>query len=199
MDSNETWVRIKSCLKKGRRVAVIGRFRKIWSIGTTILVILVALLAIALVGVRLFGYTPYAILSGSMTPQYQVGDLIYVREVAPEKIKPGDVITFVADENLTIVTHRVSDVNPQERSFTTKGDANSTEDANPVLYENVLGVVQFSLPKLGFLSQFFASPSGRYVGIAILLALVLLMLLPGILKNGRAKPDKTNGSKAQRR
>ena len=40
--------------------------KKIWSVVTTILVVLAVLLAVALVGVRVVGYTPYTILSGSM-------------------------------------------------------------------------------------------------------------------------------------
>lgn len=127
--------------------------RTVWNIVTTVLVIAVVLLAIALVGVRLIGYTPYAVLSPSMSPTYNPGDLIYVKEVAPDSITEGDVITFVADKDSTVVTHRVDGVDRTERKFYTKGDANENRDGNPVLYENVLGVVQLSIPKLGYLNS----------------------------------------------
>lgn len=135
-------------------------------------------LAVALVGVRLVGFTPYAILSPSMAPQYQVGDLVYVRKTPPESIEAGDVITFVANEDLLVVTHRVAEADRDNRWFITKGDANNTTDAMPVLYENVLGVASFSLPRLGYLSMYLNTPSGLYAGIAALLTLVLLFLLP---------------------
>lgn len=150
------------------------------------LVLVAVLLATALVGVRFLGYTPYAVLSPSMTPKYQVGDLVYVKACPPEDIVVGDVITYVANENLLVVTHRVAKVDKENHSFTTKGDANESEDLAPVLYENVLGTVEFSLPKLGYVSTYLTSQSGRYAGVAIALALILLLLLPELFRKERS-------------
>ena len=158
-----------------------------WGISSWILILAVVGLAIALAGVRVLGYTPYAILSPSMTPQYQVGDLVYVKSCPPEEIEVGDVLTFVANENLLVVTHRVADVDRENRCFVTKGDANNSEDLAPVLYENVLGTVRFSLPKLGYVSTYLTSPSGRYAGAAIILTLILLLILPEFFKKDQQK------------
>ena len=57
--------------------------KKAWNIISSILVALVVLLAIALVGVRLFGLQVYTVLSGSMEPTYHTGSLIYVKRVDP--------------------------------------------------------------------------------------------------------------------
>ena len=54
--------------------------------------------AIFLVGMRLFGFELYTVMSGSMEPEYHVGSLIYVKAVDPATLNQGDVITFVADE-----------------------------------------------------------------------------------------------------
>ena len=159
-----------------------GPFRAIWNLITTLLVIAVVLLAVALVGVRLVGYTPYAVLSPSMTPKYLPGDLIYVEKTDPGQITEGDVITFVVDENSTVVTHRVDAVDRTEHKFYTKGDANENRDGNPVLYENVLGVVKFSLPKLGYVSSYVASQTGRYVAIIVVLVLILMWILPELFQ-----------------
>ncbi len=156
--------------------------RTVWNVLTTVLVIAVILLAMALVGVRLIGYTPYAVLSPSMTPEFVPGDLIYVKEVPLDEIGVGDVISFVANEESTIVTHRVVEVDREGRRFYTQGDANESRDGNPVLYENVLGVVQFSLPKLGYVSSYVSSESGRYVAIVAVLVLVLLWILPELFR-----------------
>ena len=169
--------------------------RTVWNIVTTVLVIAVVLLAIALVGVRLIGYTPYAVLSPSMSPTYNPGDLIYVKEVAPDSITEGDVITFVADKDSTVVTHRVDGVDRTERKFYTKGDANENRDGNPVLYENVLGVVQLSVPKLGYVSSYVTSQTGRYVAIIGVLVLVLLWILPELFRPEKKKDD--NGQQEQ--
>ena len=44
-----------------------------------LLVILVVVLAFLLHGLKLFGLTPYSVLSGSMEPAYPAGSLIYVK------------------------------------------------------------------------------------------------------------------------
>ena len=58
---------------------------KIWNAITTLLVVLMLLLAVALVGVRLVWLTPFSVLSGSMKPAYDVGSLIYVKKVDPAR------------------------------------------------------------------------------------------------------------------
>lgn len=63
---------------------------KAWDIITTILVIAVAVFVILLAGVRLVGLKPYAVLSGSMEPEYSVGSLLYVKNVDINKLKVGD-------------------------------------------------------------------------------------------------------------
>ena len=85
-------------------------FRRVWNAVSTVLVLGVVLLAFLLVGVRLVGLTPYAVLSGSMEPTYHVGSLIYVGKIAPEEITVGTPITFVVNEDLLLATHRVVSV-----------------------------------------------------------------------------------------
>ena len=106
--------------------------KKIWNFINTLFVILVVLLAIALVGVRLVGLTPYAVLSGSMEPTYHVGALIYVKDVAPEEVEVGMPLTFIVNEDLLIATHRVVDIAVAETKMETVLD----EAGQPVLDEN---------------------------------------------------------------
>ena len=106
--------------------------KKIWSLISTLLVTCMILLAIALVGVRVVGLTPYAVLSGSMEPAYHVGSLIYVKDIAPENVEIGMPISFVVNEDLLVATHRVVDI----ESFTTKQELITDEAGNPVLDEN---------------------------------------------------------------
>ena len=91
--------------------------RKTWNVISSILVALVVLLALLLVGARLFGLQVYTVLSGSMEPTYHTGSLIYVKKVDPYTIRDGQVITFMLDEN-TIATHRVVGVVPDEEDST---------------------------------------------------------------------------------
>ena len=166
--------------------------KKIGNVVTTVLVVAVVLLAIALAGVRLFGLQVYTVLSGSMEPAYPVGALLY--EVDPAQLRPGDVITFMLDEE-TIVTHRIVEVVPDEEDpsvirFRTKGDANAAEDGSLVHYKNVLGTPVFAIPKLGYFASFVQQPPGLYVAIAFGAVLVLLAFLPDLLGDDKKKKGK---------
>ena len=168
--------------------------KKIGNVVTTVLVVAVVLLAIALVGVRLFGLQVYTVLSGSMEPAYHVGALLYDKKVDPAQLRPGDVITFMLDEE-TIVTHRIVEVVPDEEDpsvirFRTKGDANAAEDGSLVHYKNVLGTPVFTIPKLGYFANFVQQPPGLYVAIAFGAVLVLLAFLPDLLGDDKKKKGK---------
>ena len=156
--------------------------KKAWSIISTVIVTLAVLLAIFLVGSRLLGFRVFNVISGSMEPKYSVGDLIYVKETDPSEIKEGDVITFVLNEDLVVATHRVVRVDAENQHFYTKGDSNDTEDASPVHFNNVIGVPKFSIPLLGYVSDFIQNPPGTYVAISVAALLILLVFLPDIFK-----------------
>lgn len=169
-------------------------FKKIWNTVTTLLVVAVVLLAIALAGVRLFGLQVYTVLSGSMEPTYHVGALIYDKKVDPYQLQPGDVITFMLDED-TVATHRIVEVVPDEEDdtvirFRTKGDANEAEDGGLVHYKNVLGTPVFTIPKLGYFANFVQQPPGLYIAIAFGGVLVLMAFLPDLLDDSKKEKGK---------
>ena len=112
--------------------------RKLWSVIPTLLVAVMVILAVLLVGVRVVGLTPYAVLSGSMEPTYHVGALIYVKDVAPADITVGMPITFVVNEDLLLATHRVVDI----EVITTRQEQVLDEAGNPVLDDEGNPVVE---------------------------------------------------------
>lgn len=109
-----------------------------WSIISTIVLAVLVILLIAFGGVRLFGLTPYMVTSGSMEPEYPVGSLIYVKEVPPEQIDVGDVITFRLTDGQTVATHQVYEADRAQEEFRTQGinnrdsEGNILHDAEPV-------------------------------------------------------------------
>lgn len=161
--------------------------KKIWNIVTTALVVLIVLCAVFLMGSRLLGFQCYNVISPSMEPEYMVGDLIYVKDVDPATIKEGDVITFIVNEDLVVGTHRVVRVDAENQRLYTKGDANEIEDQNPVHFNNVIGVPKFSIPKLGYVSDFVQNPPGMYITIGVGIILILAVFLPDMI--GKKKND----------
>lgn len=163
--------------------------KKIWDTVTTVLVILVVVFAIFLMGSRLIGLQVYHVISPSMEPSYSVGDLIYVKEVDPDSVKVGDPITFVLNEDLVVATHRVMAIDSENRQFTTKGDANKTEDAEPVHFNNLIGVPVFAIPLLGYVSAYIQSPPGMYVAITLGIVLLAAVFLPDLFTKKNRKEE----------
>ena len=167
------------------------KLKKIWNIFITVLTVVAVLLAVALVGVRLFGFQVFSLLSGSMEPEYHVGSLIYVKEVDYHELKSGDVITFMLSEDL-VATHRIVDVCPDQDDptvlrYQTKGDANEAPDGTLVHYRNVIGKPVFTVPYLGYVADFIQKPPGTYAAIAIGAVLLALMFLPDLFREETPK------------
>lgn len=167
--------------------------KKVWNIVTTVLVVVVVLLAVALVGVRVVGLQTYAVVSGSMEPDYPVGSLLYVKSVDYKQLEVGDVITFMIDED-TVATHRIIEIIPDDEDpevlrFRTKGDNNRVEDGTPVHYKNIIGTPVFCIPKLGYFANYIQNPPGMYLAIGGAAILLILVFLPDLFKDD-SKDDK---------
>ena len=165
--------------------------KRIWNWISSILVAAVVLLAVALVGVRIVGLQPYVVLSGSMEPTYPVGSLIYVKSTDYKQLKVGDPITFLVSED-TVATHRIIEVLPDEDDpntirYFTQGDANDAPDGSSVHYKNIIGKPVFSIPYLGYVSNYIQTPPGKYVAISGCALLMLLVFLPDVFVKDEKK------------
>jgi len=165
-------------------------FKRVYNIVTTILLILALILAFLLVGLRLFGFKPYTVLSGSMEPTYHVGSMIYVKDVPPDSLQVRDPVTY-RNESGKVVTHRVIEVynEPgQGVSYRTKGDANDTADGI-LTPDRVIGKPIFSIPYLGYVANYIQSPSGMMLAVCVCLVLMVGMFVPEILSIMLEKPQ----------
>lgn len=115
---------------------------------------------------KCFGYTPYAVQTGSMTPKYPIGSMIYVKSVPFEALKVGDVITF--ESSSLVVTHRITQLESISQTLRTKGDANNTEDGM-LEYKNVIGrATNFAIPVLGSFVEKVQTGTPRTIMIIVL-------------------------------
>ena len=111
----------------------------------------------------------FVVLSDSMTPTMQAGDVVIVDKVAPEKIQRGDIITYHRPGHTTSserTTHRVIDIKQTEEGlyFELKGDANEEPDPNLVPADNIIGRVVLTIPLIGHVIVF----AGTRIGILTL-------------------------------
>jgi len=159
--------------------------KKVWNTVTTVLVALVAALAMMIWGVQLFGLDVLVVQSGSMEPEYPTGSLVYILDVDAAELEVGDVVTFRMSSDIR-GTHRIIELVPDENDpakiwFRTKGDANDHADSGLLQEEDILGKAVFCIPWLGYLISYIQNPPGMYVAIAVGCTILLLTFLPDIL------------------
>ncbi|MGM9473505.1 signal peptidase I [Pseudarthrobacter sp. YS3] len=114
-----------------RPVARIFR-RTVSYLTTAFLVLAVASFLMLAIGPRLLGYQTSTMLTGSMAPLINPGDIVLTRPVPLEDIKVGDIITYsIPVEDRRIETHRIIEITVDPDGTTTiqtKGDANNGVD-----------------------------------------------------------------------
>ena len=120
------------------------------------------------------GYKPFIVLSNSMKPEINSGDIALVREVAVDSLKQGDIIAF--KERDSVITHRIVKITEVDgaRQFITRGDDNTADDAAAVKEEMVEGLYLLHIPKLGNGALFMQSPTGMILFVALPLILFIL-------------------------
>ena len=92
------------------------------------------------------------VLTGSMAPAINVGDVILTLPIAKKAPQIDDVIAYQAKrfngENVAVFSHRIID-GDVENGFIVKGDANKSPDPQKPTAEDILGVVFFVIPFIG--------------------------------------------------
>ena len=154
------------------------------------IIIYVFIIAYVLVWIpSIFGYKPLVILSGSMKPTYDIGTIIYTKKVDSEKIKKGDIITYVV--NGEYVSHRVDDIIDNE--YVTKGDANSSADIVKVKYENIIGKnTKIVVKYIGYYVRFISEH-------LYLLIIIILILGTDFLLSNRESFEVDISDKGEKR
>ena len=122
--------------------------------------------------ISILGFRQYVVATGSMEPEYNIGDLIVIRETTKEEIKIGDVINYISETGIDTITHRVVDIIQKDGQtyYKTKGDNNNSVDPELVNYSQVKGILVFKISKLGtVITKMFTG-----TGITILFAVIIL-------------------------
>lgn len=155
----------------------------VWSIGYRVALGLAALLAVYATVVpwmiQRSGERLVTITSGSMTPGIPVGATLGIHEpVDRTALQPGQIITFKATGNGTVISHRI--VQRLETAklggvfYQTKGDANRTADPDLASATSIIGVVDGVLPTWQSTAVDLQTPRGRLAVYGGLFALVAL-------------------------
>lgn len=123
------------------------------------------------------GYGTLEVISGSMEPTIDVGDLIIVNTKYDE-LKENDIITFY-DEKGSFVTHRIIEIKDGE--YITKGDNNNSEDQGTINKDDIVAKYVTRLNGMGKLMAAFKNPITM---IMILVIGILVCVLVSTDKEG---------------
>lgn len=173
-------------------------------VGTILCIILVPILLINLTLIAksylnqdevpsIGGYMPLIVLTDSMYPYIESGDLIICQTVEPEEVQVNDVISFFdpAGNGTSIVTHRVMEIVDEngEIFFRTRGDNNNTEDKELVPADKLVSVYKTRIAEAGNVAMFMQSTAGLII--CVVLPIVLLVVYDIIRR--RVYEKKTQG------
>ena len=147
-------------------------------LSATFLYFLLATAFISRIVPVLAGWDTSAVMSGSMAPAIQPGDLIAFEPYGGWQLPPGTIVSFEDPARPgTITTHRIVEVE-DDGSYITKGDANLAADSTPVTPEMVRGVARMVYPKGAVPSYWWTTH--QYGSLAILVfATAVAMLVHG--------------------
>lgn len=137
------------------------KYRKVRRIITYIIIIPLLLYNIVLIlqavikpqkTPSIFGIKTYVIVSGSMMPNLNIGDIAIIKEEKTENLKKGDIISFRRGK--LVITHRIENViiTDVNREYVTKGDNNNVQDNEMVKEKEIEGKLIAKIPYLGKLT-----------------------------------------------
>ena len=109
-----------------------------------------------------FGKSALVIATPSMSGSIEAGDLIIITK--SYKYELDDIITYFPAGESTSVTHRI--VRIEGEKYYTKGDANNSEDPDPVFITQIAGKMTGSIPKVGIIIEWLST----WQGIAFIIA-----------------------------
>ncbi len=147
-----------------------------------------------------FGVAPMVVLSGSMSgsaeDHIEVGDLIFCTRPDVEALREGDIVSFMDDK--IVVTHRIVKIEEQngQKLFTTKGDANNTEDP-PISSDQIIGKYAGRIPRLGDFAIFLQKPLGMAVFIGIPVCAFIIYDIIRRQRQARKGSDETQKLKEE--
>lgn len=120
-----------------------------------------------------FGYNFYYVLTESMEPEIDAGEMIIGKYTEPEALEVGDVITYRGEKGSLegkVITHKIVEIDGD--TFITKGVANDIEDP-PIQSSQIMSKYVATVP---FAGDIFSVINSKY-GFVFLIATPLVLLI----------------------
>ena len=180
---------------------LIGKILK-WTM-SIVIILIVSVIVIQRVSNNKFtlgGYSIFTVVTESMIPKYQVGDMLLARGVDVSSIKVGDDVVYmgrVGTFSGKIVTHQVVEIEDgSPLKFHTKGINNMIED--PVVDgEQILGRVVTKLTILSLISKLISNQYGFFFIIFVPIVVLVFGIIIDLVndKEKRVIENEKKGDK----
>ncbi len=141
-----------------------------------ILIFFILLNILSMNNKSLFGFRIYRVISGSMQPALQIGDVIIIKKA--NNYAEKDIITY--DNGLTTITHRIKSINGDE--IITEGDANDAPD-KPITKDRILGKYFFRISTFSVFSIMLTGKTIYLIMVLVLFAILLFAISDRVTKN----------------
>lgn len=163
-----------------------------------VICIIFAIIVLIIIGVQkfsnnkvnLFGIGVYTIVSDSMYPELEIGDMIFAKETPLEELKVGDDVVYqgeVDDFKGKVVTHRIIDINGED--IQTRGINNSADDP-PIKYKQIYGKVVVKLTVLSLFSKLMNDTILFYFIVFIPFSLLIFFDIIGMINDKKALQEE---------
>lgn len=141
-----------------------------------ILIFFILLNILSMNNKSLFGFRIYRVISGSMQPALQIGDVIIIKKA--NNYAEKDIITY--DNGLTTITHRIKTINGDE--IITEGDANDAPD-KPITKDRILGKYFFRISTFSVFSIMLTGKTIYLIMVLVLFAILLFAISDRVTRN----------------
>jgi signal peptidase len=160
-----------------------------------LLVVLTGLLVTALAP-QAAGLDAHVVVSGSMAPQVQPGDVVLTSPVTIPELRPGEVLLFADPQQPDrLLLHRLVSFDAQGR-LVTRGDANQSDDSTHVPSSSVIGAAQVGVPYVGLPAYWRSTGQwGHLAALTVLLGGAISSVSSGSRSRGRGPRGRTSADR----
>lgn len=185
--------------------STLGKFWKNEYFQTAVTIILIVALVFGFwYGIRLALNTDspaLSVVSGSMLPTLNIGDLIIVQAVPPSQIYAnyvnGDIVVFKSPSTQELIVHRAvrSDNSSSVYIFFTHGDNNPPGSEEQWDESRLVGKVIARVPYVGNVALLMHTEGYVYLIIFVIIVLIIVMVI--LLPTGSEKQKTGEGERAK--
>ncbi len=143
------------------------------------------------------GFMIFTVASGSMSGEYEIGDIIVTKTVPEEELKVGDNITYISRangyDNITegmVITHKLISIDEERgvKKYTTQGIVNPIPDV-PITFDQIYGKVVYKTAILSYIGRIINNKYVYYISFIVIGLIVSIEVVAAIFESKREDDD----------